>query len=395
MASNMKENTMSIAVPTWVTKYARVFMALAVLISAFAVTAGQASAKGEPDQGNNSKAVYTLTNAVSGNAVSIFTRSSDGTLIPAGTVPTGGTGTGAGLGSQGALAFSDNGNWLFAVNAGSNDISVFRTSGNNLTLVDREPSGGIRPISLTSRGDLLYVLNAGVPNNITGFRVGNHGHLQQINNSTRPLSGPDVAPAQVEFNDSGTVLAVTEKGTSKISTYKVSRHSGTASGPNVQASAGTTPFGFEFDRNDHLIVSEAFGGTPNGSAASSYDVSKNGTLTTISASSPTHQTAACWVAISKDGRYAYTTNAGSGTVTGYRIAHDGSLTLLDPSGVSGTIGAGSSPTDATVSNNGRFLYVLASGSHQIAGFEIANNGSLTPIGTANNLLPGTVGLVAK
>ena len=239
------------------------------------------------------------------------------------------------------------------------------------------------------------MLNAGVPNNITGFRVGNHGQLQQIDNSTRPLSGADVSPAQVEFNSSGSVLAVTEKGTNNISTYAVNKHTGNASGPNVQASAGTTPFGFEFDSKDHLIVSEAFGGAPNGSAASSYDVSRNGNLTTVSASSPTHQTAACWVALSKNGRYAYTTNAGSGTVTGYSVANDGSLTLLDPSGVSGTIGAGSSPTDATVSGNGRFLYVLASGTHQIAGFEIANNGSLTPIGTADNLLPGMVGLVAK
>lgn len=386
---------MSNAVRIWVTKYARVFMVMAVLISAFAVTGGHASAKGEPDKGNNNKAVYTLNNAAAGNAVVIYNRANDGTLTLDSTVSTGGTGTGSGLGSQGALAFSDNGNWLFAVNAGSNDISVFNSSGNHLALVDRESSGGIRPISLTTKGDLLYVLNAGVPNNITGFRVGNHGQLHQISNSSRPLSGADVSPAQVDFNSNGSVLAVTEKGTNKISTYKVSRSNGTAFGPNVQASSGTTPFGFRFDNDNHLIASEAFGGAAGASATSSYDVSRSGNLTAISASSPTHQTSACWVSLSKDNRYAYTSNTGSGTVTGYRISHNGSLTLLDPSGVSGTIGAGTAPADSTVSGNGRFLYVLAGGSHQIAGFEIANNGSLTPIGTVSGLLPGTVGLVAK
>lgn len=379
----------------WLSNLARIFTAIAILLTAFAATGASALAKGEqPDKGGDRGAVYTLTNAAAGNAVAIFNRSSNGTLTLAGTVPTGGLGTGSGLGSQGALVFSDNGRWLFAVNAGSNDISVFNASGNHLTLVDRTSSGGTRPISLTSNGDLLYVLNAGVPNNITGFRISNHGQLDPINNSTRPLSGSDVSPAQVEFNENGQVLVVTEKGTNKISTYRVGRN-GRPDGPNVQTSAGMTPFGFGFDKRGHLIVSEAFGGAANSSAASSYSVSNNGTLATISPSAPTHQTAACWVAISKDGRYAYTTNAGSGTVTGYHIANNGSLTLLDADGLTGSTGAGSSPIDASVSGNGHYLYVLTANSHQIVGFRIGNNGSLTPAGSAGNLLPGTVGLATR
>ncbi|MGA7731364.1 MAG: beta-propeller fold lactonase family protein [Chloroflexia bacterium] len=379
---------MSNSIRTWLTKSVKVLVTIAFLVSAFALAGGSASAKGE------SRAVYTLTNAAASNAVAVFNRASDGTLTPSGTVPTGGLGTGAGLGSQGALALSDNGRWLFAVNAGSNDVSVLNTSGYNLTLVDRVPSGGVRPISLTVNGDVLYVLNAGTPNNITGFKIGHLGTLSQIPGSTRPLSGADVGPAQVEFSDNGRLLVVTEKGTNKIDTYTVSR-SGLATGPNVQNSAGMTPFGFEFDKRDHLIVSEAFGGAANASAASSYSLNNAGVLTTISASSPTHQTAACWVAISKDGKYAYTTNAGSGSVTGYRIGHDGSLTLLDPDGVTALIGAGSSPIDATVSNDGRFLYVLTAGSHEIAGFEIEQDGSLTPTGNVGGLLPGTIGLAAR
>src|SRR5207302_2041478 len=84
-------------------------------------------------------AVYTLTNQVGGNAVAVFARGADGRLTAAGTVSTGGTGTGASLGSQSAVTLSDDGRWLFAVNAGSNDVSVFSVSpGGGLALVVTE-----------------------------------------------------------------------------------------------------------------------------------------------------------------------------------------------------------------------------------------------------------------
>ena len=106
-------------------------------------------------------AVFALTNQTVGNAVAMYARAADGSLMWAGSVATGGTGAGTGLGSQGALALSDDGRWLFAVNAGSNDVSAFRVSPRGLTLTSRVASGGVRPISLTVHGDLAYVLNAG------------------------------------------------------------------------------------------------------------------------------------------------------------------------------------------------------------------------------------------
>src|SRR4051812_23621056 len=51
-------------------------------------------------------AVYTMTNAASGNDVVAFVRQHDGTLIAAGSVSTGGKGSGDGLGSQGAMVRS-------------------------------------------------------------------------------------------------------------------------------------------------------------------------------------------------------------------------------------------------------------------------------------------------
>jgi hypothetical protein len=110
---------------------------------------------------NGPGAVYTMTNGSAGNAVLAFTRAANGTLGSPQSFATGGLGTGAGLGNQGGLALSQNSRWLFAVNAGSDDVSAFRVSPIGLALTDREPSGGSHPISITTRGDLLYVLNAG------------------------------------------------------------------------------------------------------------------------------------------------------------------------------------------------------------------------------------------
>lgn len=367
----------------------RLLSAVALLTSFFALAHGSASA-GSASPG----AVYTLTNAAAGNAVAVFHRSPSGELTPAGTVATGGLGTGSGLGSQGAVALSENGRWLFAVNAGSNDVSVLEVynGGIELALIDREPSGGTRPISLTSHGDLLYVLNAGVPNNITGFRVGKDGTLTAIPGSTQALSAANTDPAQVAFDPVGDVLVVTEKATNKIDAFPIG-HDGVARPAVVQNSAGITPFGFAFDNRGRVFVSEAFGSATNASALSSYTLLSNGVLGTVSASVPTHQTAACWTAVS--GRYAYTANAGSGSVSGYRIAPDGSVTLLDPDGRTGVTGEGSSPVDAAFSANGRFLYVLTAGSHEIVPFEKHADGSLTALSAVSGLPAGMVGLAAR
>src|SRR5207244_1289562 len=171
-----------------------------------------------------------------------------------------------------------------------------------------ESSGGVRPISVTNYHNLLYVLNAGGAGNITGLTVGNDGSLTSIAGSTRLLSNSAAGPAQVQFSPKGDVLVVTEKNTNMIDTYSVNGD-GTATGPHSYSASGVTPFGFAFTNKGDIIVSEAFGGAANGSAASSYWVGSDGGLGVISPSSPTHQTSACWVAVTNNGRYAYTTNA--------------------------------------------------------------------------------------
>jgi 6-phosphogluconolactonase (cycloisomerase 2 family) len=334
-------------------------------------------------------AVYALSNAPTGNAVLVWQRAGDGTLTPSGSYPTGGLGTGAGLGSQGAITLSKNNRWLFAVDAGSNEITSFRVTDSGLRLVDHVASGGIFPISLTVNGDLLYVLNAGGTGNITGFRV-DDGKLRAIPGSVRPLSGDATAPAQVAFSPGGDVLVVTEKGTNSIDVYKV-RENGQASGPNVFPSSGATPFGFAFGKRDTLIVSEA-NGAPGSSAASSYHID-HAKLDLVTGSLSVQQGAACWVVVTQNGRYAYTANAASNSVSGLAIGRNGELTLLNADGRSGATGAG--PTDMALSRGSDFLYVRTGRDSSISAFAVATDGSLLPITGIAGLPAGAAGLIAR
>lgn len=335
-------------------------------------------------------AVFVASNAAAGNAVLVFSRSGDGTLSASGSYPTGGLGTGTGLGNQGGLALTEDDRLLYAVNAGSDEISAFRVTAHALELLGAVPSGGDEPISLAISGNLLYVLNDGTGPNITGFRIGSSGDLTPLPGSTRALSAAVPDAAQIAFSTDGTRLVVTEKATNQLVTFPVNSD-GTPGALATQPSAGPTPFGFAFDKRGTLIVSEAFGGAPDASVLSSYRAASSG-WTAVSPLAATTETATCWVVVTPNGRFVYTTNTGSASVSGYRVGHDGSLQLLDPDGVAATTGAG--PIDANISRNGRYLYTLNSGSGSIGAFRIGADGSLTTLGETAGLPAGANGLVA-
>src|SRR5882724_5500464 len=346
-------------------------------------------------------AVYVLTNQVE-NAVAVFSRTAFGTLTSAGEFATGGAGDPVPQGtdpatdplaSQGALILDQGHQFLFAVNAGSNQISVLSISESGLDLVDVVDSGGTRPISLTVHEDLLYVLNEGGTPNITGFTVGDDGTLTPLAGSTQPLIGGTGAdPAQVNFNSDGTLLVVTEKLGNRLDTYMVDAN-GLPSAPIDNSSSGMTPFSFSFNDDDFLIVSEAFGGVPNQSAVSSYSSDPAGILSVISGSVPNSQTAACWVVIPNNGTRAIISNTGSGTISTYNIGVDGTLTLENA--VAADTGPDSAPRDMALSNNGKILFVQTEGGQSVAIFHVENNGTLTPVDTVGGLPFGAQGIAAK
>lgn len=341
------------------------------------------------------EAVYTMSNQVAGNEVLVFHRRPNGNLESAGAFATGGNGTGGGLGNQGAVVLDPSDRWLFVVNAGSSSVSSFAVLEDGLQLVDTEPSGGFRPISLTVFGARLYVLNAGDPNdtnvndNVTGFHINQDGTLTPIPNSTQPLSANETGPAQISMNKEGTVLVVTEKATNSITTYTVDSD-GIPSSPITRASMIPTPFGFQFGDRGLVYISEANGGGQ--SAVVSYHVNPETGVVSDAVDVFSAQNAACWVALSPDQTVGYTTNTASDTISLFTINFDGSMDSLLASGR--TVRAGDGPIDLVLTQDGRNLYTLNAGDDTITAFHIQPTGSLSRLQTID-VPDGANGLAAR
>ena len=197
------------------------------------------------------------------NAVQSYQQAADGTLTPGASYLTGGAGSGAaGLGSQGALALERG--WLLAVNAGSNDVSAFRVRGGHLVLVNRVPSGGTTPNSVTDPSRRRV-------------RAQQRRHRQHHRLQAQP---PRPGAAQrgssqplVERHGgrrAGLLHAARRSARRLGEGRQHDRHLpvdrwGRAGAGTAHASAGAAPFGFAFARHDSLAVTEA-----GASALSSY-----------------------------------------------------------------------------------------------------------------------------
>jgi 6-phosphogluconolactonase len=356
-------------------------LALCVMLLAASPLLATAGAAG-------SESVYTISNAAT-NSVLQYQASSNGALTLAGTYPTHGIGTGAKLASQGAVALTQNGRWLLAVDAGSNQVTVFSVNSNgNLTFASITGSQGTAPISVTVSDNVVYVLDNGtgtVPGNIAGFMLGSSGALTFIPGSVQPLSGPaNTSPEQIGFGNSGRVLVVTEKAAGAIDTYQVGGNA-VASSPTVTPSNSAGPYGFAFSSQGYLVLSEAATGT-----LSSYSVSNTGGLLTLSGSLPDFGNAPCWVAISPDGGFAYTSNAHGGTISVYSISGDGTMSLISSVAAKTSI-----PTlDLTFGTSGHssFLYVLNGNS--ITTFQVYADGSISQASSVSGLPAAATGLAA-
>lgn len=346
--------------------------------------------------------VYTETNGQN-NAVLVFNRAANGSLSLAATVPTGGTGGGVvSVGSQGTLALSQDGRWLFVANEGDGSISVMERTSAGLKASGKFSSGGTLPVSITVSRNLVYVLNDGVngsPANITGFLFDdNSGALDPIPNSTRSLSAPSPAApaigpiaAEIHFDNTGSFLYVAEVGTSLVDTYSIDSD-GAPSEDQIQNSFGNAPFAFIFDPRDNLLVTEVreSSGTGGQGAVTSYRLNSDGILNTISGSVPDFQTAPCWIAITPDGRYAYAVNTANAVISGYRVDFNGELSLLGNGVAARTV---AHPLDNAFTRNGRYMYVVTGS--EIIGYQVLADGSLTPLNLTAAIPSGSRGLVAR
>ena len=368
----------------------RLSTGLLALAAVLAGTAGSASAFGSgPPHGpfpGQQRVVFVQTDNPAGNQVVAYDRGFNGTLTQAGIFNTGGIGgvlSGSEvdhLASQGSLAFDQDNDTLYAVNAGSNTISVFSVYGDYLVLRQVLSSGGSFPVSIATSHGLVYVLNAEEGGSVQGFATV-FGHLVPIPGSNRALGlNPSATPqfvntpGQVAFSPSGQQLIVTTKANgSDIDVFHVGSFGQLSATPVVNSEGETVPFAISFDHEGHLVIAEAAG------FLASFSLNGNGTVTQLD-SVATEQKATCWVVA--DGSYFLTSNAGSASLTGFQSGPGGALTLLgDQSTDAGTV-------DAAVSDDGRFLYVQTGAAGIVDEFAVSPHG-LTKIGSVT--VPGAVG----
>lgn len=338
--------------------------------------------------GTSHGAVYVQTNEIT-NRVIVFERAADGALSEGSAYDTGGAGDAKPhLTSQGSVVLSTDGGSLLVTNAASDDVSVFGVDADRgLVLLSRTPAGPA-PKSVTEHRGLVYVLATGGPT-VGGFRLG-EGGLEPIAGAEQTLSA-DADPAQVGFTPDGSTLIVTERGTDSITAIAV-QSDGTVGTPHTVASSGPTPYGFAITTGGTLVVTEAFRAQRGAAAASSYGVVGTD-VTPKTASAGNGRSEICWVVVTGDGRFAFTTNFADGAVSRYSIGDDGRLELEDAHAAI-TVDGRPGLRDEALTADGRYLYAIDADSGALFGWAVGEDGALAPVGSWGGLPSTVAGLAA-
>ena len=363
-------------------------MGIAALCGFLLMASSGTAAFGSP------RAVYVQTNSAP-NYVLAFDRNSDGTLGGAIRYATGGNGKPTAnpplgipfLDSAGSVVLSDDGRFLFVVNAGDNSVTSFRVGPGGLQREDNVNTDGSRPISATSHGKLLYVLNSEATQaSITGFRVGADGTLIQIahQSTSQPNGG---MPAQIQFDASGDWLTVSERNggaIGQIDVFAVDKN-GVAGAPSASPSSDNGPFGIAFTHQDLMIVSnehfpDVFAPGPLLSTVSSYAFS-DGSIAAID-TELANAGGACWNVITNDDKYVLVTSPFTGNINSFAIGKHGKLIPVNESSVVAT--ASGATLDEALSRDSHHLYVLDSAgfvSSVVDEYAVNKDGTVTLVGS--------------
>jgi 6-phosphogluconolactonase len=350
------------------------------ILAAALLTAGGPGAAPPASAGPNGYA-YTLNNDGMQNGVVVLSRNDDGTLTEAAGSPvaTGGRGlvapAGGDFDAQGSVRV--HGKYVLAVNPGSNSIAVLRIDGGRLTPVEGSPfaSGGVTPLSVTAHGDLVYVANQAIPfmnpnasPNVTGFRMSADGRLTPIPGSTVEFPAGQ-GPAQVEFNPSGAVLAVTAgfQADGRIHAFAVQPDGRLREGPGspfvTREISGTVGYSWSADSR-RLFVSNF-----RGSAVTVFSVdATTAALEPVGPAYPNGGGAACWTALSPDGTTLYTGNFVGNSISAFAIRSDGTPSLLGT--VARRDAMAPDTKDIEVSPDGKYLYAIGPIGRHVAVFAI-------------------------
>jgi len=359
-------------------------LATAVALAALAAL-GAASPALATDRGH---ALFVQSDNSTGNQIIAYDRAPGGTLTQSGIYNTGGLGGALEgsvvdhLASQGSLTYDASSDLLYAVNAGSNTISVFAVLGDRLALRQVISSGGTFPVSIAAHDGIVYVLNGLGGGSLQGFTVA-EGRLVPIVGSNRALGlnsseTPQFthSPGTVVFSPDGSQLIVTTKANGNdIDVFGVAPGGELSASAVVNSEPGTVPFAIVFDKQGHLILAESAG------SLASFQLNENGTVAQLD-SVPSGQIATCWVVEARG--HFYTSNPGSASLSTFQSGAQGQLlTLLGDTPTDG------GTVDATATGDGRFLYVQTGAEGNVDEFAVASNGELSKVGSVS--VPGAVG----
>ncbi|HTU78324.1 MAG TPA: beta-propeller fold lactonase family protein [Solirubrobacteraceae bacterium] len=356
----------------------------AIALAALASAVGAAPALATP----TSRAVFVQTDNVNGNQIVVYDRGPGGALTQSGVYDTGGLGGQLEgsvvdhLASQGSLAYDAANGLLYAVNAGSDTISVFAVFGDKLALRQVIGSGGSFPVSIAVRGDLVYVLNALEGGSVQGFTV-HAGRLASLPKSNRPLGlnpteGPQFThtPGQVVFAPGGAQLIVSTKDNGNdVDVFAVKPSGLLSAAPVVNPLPGTVPFAITFDAQGHLILSESAG------FLADFQLEEDGKIEQLDVV-PSEQLATCWV-VADDGHF-YTSNPGSASLSDFVQGAGGQLLTLQED-----VPTNGGTVDATVTPGGEFLYVQTGAEGVLDEFAVGSRGELSKVGSV--LVPEAIG----
>jgi DNA-binding beta-propeller fold protein YncE len=278
--------------------------------------------------------IWLESNSTEGNSILAFKNDGTGTPTFLGSTPTGGTGVfdkTFALGpfdSDQNLIVNPEGTLLFAVNSGSNSISVFHITPDGLQAAAGSPfpSGGSDPVSLGLKGDTLVVVNMDqdpaqnknltLPN-YTTFRVWPNGQLTAIPRSTVHVAYGTV-PSQALIASQGSLVFGADFLGGLLESFVLGANGRlTQNAPQGLPDSVFTglavphlPLGLR----THPEVPALYVDITPASKVAVYRYDSNGRLSFVRAVNDSGK-APCWAVVNRAGSRLYATNTGDNSVS--------------------------------------------------------------------------------
>ena len=303
-----------------------------------------------------------------------------------------------------SIVIHPSGKFLYVANPGEgangeDDISLFEINTSNGGLIEafpRTPLGSTATVPdllvMDPSGNYLYVMNVG-SNNISVFSISPTGTSCPAVGTTATNSNPGcltqvagspfnigVLPLNMQITPSGSFLYVTlasgpncvGQNSGGIAAFSVS--SGQLTLVDITCSDGINPFGLAIDPSGSYL----YAANTSSNSIAIFSIGSTGVLTEVSGS-PINDgySSPIWMTFDPSGSYLYVANEGSSNITAFSITSTGLPAALTTSTTTNAFGAENDPSFITADPNGKFLFVGNQSSNPaIQSFSISN-GSLT------------------